>query len=138
MRTEPRAPRLAEDGFSLIEVLIAMVILAVGLLGLEALGIGVAKSLGRAERQNTMAANAVAAMERAQHTIRLSPGAVTTGNSCGPDADSGMYVCTEVQTSATLGTVPERTARVTVSVSRSAESTDSYRVISYVFDPDLP
>jgi prepilin-type N-terminal cleavage/methylation domain-containing protein len=138
VRTEPRASRLAEDGFTLIEVLVAMVILSVGLLGLEALGIGVAKSLGRAERQNTMAANAVGAMERAQHRIRLAPGAVTTGNSCGSDADSGMYVCTDVQTWASLGTIPRRTARVMVSVSRSVGSTDSYSVTSYVFDPALP
>lgn len=138
MRTEPHRPRFSEDGFSLIEVLIAMVILAVGLLGLEALGIGVAKSLGRAERQNTMAADAVAAMERAQHQIRLANGAPTPGNSCRSDSDGGMYVCTDVQTSESLNTVQRRTARVVVRVSRSVGSTDTYSVTSHVFDPALP
>lgn len=48
--TEAAGPRLDRDGFTLIEVLIAMVILAVGLLALEAMAIGASQSIATANR----------------------------------------------------------------------------------------
>jgi len=60
--TEP-SPR-ADAGFSLIEVLIAMIILSVGLLALEALGIGAARTVRRAQVQSNYAATAQDLMER--------------------------------------------------------------------------
>ena len=48
--TEAGAPRSDRAGFTLIEVLIAMVILAVGLLGLEAMAIGASRSIAAANR----------------------------------------------------------------------------------------
>lgn len=69
MSTDVRAER-REGGFTLIEVLIAMMILAVGLLGLEALGIGVARGVGRAERRSAQAVVAADTMERMVSRIR--------------------------------------------------------------------
>ncbi|MFL5385841.1 MAG: type IV pilus modification protein PilV [Longimicrobiaceae bacterium] len=69
MATEP-SPR-ADAGFSLIEVLIAMIILSVGLLALEALGIGAARTVRRASVQSDYAATAQDLMERTLVRISL-------------------------------------------------------------------
>lgn len=58
------------EGFTLIEVLIAMVILSVGLLGLEALGIGAARANAVAERQSRHAVIAADSLESALHQLR--------------------------------------------------------------------
>lgn len=60
----------SEGGFTLIEVLVAMVILAIGLLGLEALGIGAARSLALAERQSSYVTLASDSLESALHQLR--------------------------------------------------------------------
>jgi prepilin-type N-terminal cleavage/methylation domain-containing protein len=59
-----------EDGFTLIEVLVAMVILALGLLGLEALGIGAARSIALADRQSDHATIASDSLESAMYQLR--------------------------------------------------------------------
>lgn len=58
------------EGFTLIEVLVAMVILALGLLGLEALGIGAARSIALAERQSDYATIASDSLESALFQLR--------------------------------------------------------------------
>ena len=68
MRTTP-AERT--DGFTLIEVVVAMVILALGLLGLEALGIGAARSIAIADRQSSYATIASDSLDSALHQLRL-------------------------------------------------------------------
>lgn len=84
-----------EDGFTLIEVLVAMVVLAVGLLAVQALGIGAARSVSRAEQQSEVTAAVVAALERRDAAVRsggVLPGA---GESC--DADPAeVEVCIAV------------------------------------------
>jgi prepilin-type N-terminal cleavage/methylation domain-containing protein len=65
-RTQPAS----EAGFTLIEVLVAMIILAVGLLGLEAMGIGAARSVVMAERQSEYATLASDSLESALHQLR--------------------------------------------------------------------
>lgn len=71
MATEP-TPR-ADAGFSLIEVLIAMIILSVGLLALEALGIGAARTVRRAEVQSDYAAIAQDLLEQTMVRITQAP-----------------------------------------------------------------
>ena len=136
----PKAP-LGEEGFTLIEVLAAMVILAVGLLALEALGIGAARSLALAETGNELVAAGTTAMENAQQKVRrelaASPPAVITGESCASEALT-LTVCTEVQTRSSLGTIPAGNARVTVTVSTTRTGTLPFSITSYVFDPTLP
>jgi prepilin-type N-terminal cleavage/methylation domain-containing protein len=65
-----RAELSDRSGFTLVEVLVAMVILAVGLLGLEALGIGVVRSLSLAQRQSQYATLASDSLESALHQLR--------------------------------------------------------------------
>lgn len=62
--------RRETDGFTMIEVLVAMVILALGLLGLEALGIGAARSIALADRQSGYATIASDSLESALHQLR--------------------------------------------------------------------
>lgn len=69
MATETRA-RSGEEGFTLIEVLVAMLILAFGLLGLEALGIGAARSVAMADRQSEFATLAATSLEEALELLR--------------------------------------------------------------------
>lgn len=69
MRTD-QAARRPEAGFTLIEVLAAMIILAVGLLGLEALGIGAARMITVADRQSDYATLASDSLESALHQLR--------------------------------------------------------------------
>ena len=72
MATETAAPR-PDAGFSLIEVLIAMIILSVGLLALEALGIGAARSVRRAQVQSNYATTAQGLLEQTLVTISQAP-----------------------------------------------------------------
>lgn len=66
------------EGFTLIEVLVAMVILAVGLLALESMGIGAARMVARADRQSEYTAMATADLEAALNQFRTT-GAVGGG-----------------------------------------------------------
>lgn len=61
--TEPRRLR-GREGFTLVEVLVAMVILAVGLLALESMGIGAARMVARADRESEFTALAADRLER--------------------------------------------------------------------------
>lgn len=69
MRTEP-VVKGPEAGFTLIEVLAAMIILAVGLLALEALGIGAARMVTVADRQSGYATLGSDSLESALHQLR--------------------------------------------------------------------
>lgn len=62
--------KAAVGGFTLIEVLVAMVILAVGLLALEALGISAARSVAQANWRDQYASKATAELEQAVYLIR--------------------------------------------------------------------
>lgn len=139
MHTERTVRLASREGFTLIEVLVAMVILSVGLLGLEALGIGAARSLASAETKNELVAAATTAMEETQKEIRDATAAapVVAGQTCETPTGSRLYICTTIQTSATAG-VPARTARVTVAASKNGTSGNPFTVTSYVYDPLLP
>lgn len=72
MPTEPMQSA-RERGFTLIEVLIAMVILSIGLLGLEALGIMGVRSVAHAERISRSVAEGGQYMEQGIQSLRRSP-----------------------------------------------------------------
>jgi type IV pilus modification protein PilV len=84
--TEPAAR--GDAGFSLIEVLIAMIILSVGLLALESLGIGAARTVRRAQVQSTYTATAADLMERTLVRIQQAPaGAIADTAFTGPSGE---------------------------------------------------
>ena len=133
MTTEPTRAGLGEEGFSLIEVVVAMVILAVGLLALEALGIGAARSINTANRQSELAVAATGALEARIREVRANPSGVATSQGCGTDAVSGFYVCSGVTV-----IVGESMARVTATAQRTPDDDETFQVGSYVFHPDIP
>jgi prepilin-type N-terminal cleavage/methylation domain-containing protein len=103
--------RRSDAGFTMIEVLIAMVLLAVGLLSLEAVGIGAARLNARAERQSAYVARATGQMESALRDVRrvqaltaatptpvtLPDGAVMTTTLTASDGD-GVAATSELYT----------------------------------------
>ncbi len=91
MSSDPVA-RSGREGFTLVEVLVAMVILAIGLLALEALGIGAARAVARADVQSEYTALATARVE--ETLVRIRQGLpLNTGVL---DAAGGATVTTEV------------------------------------------
>lgn len=82
-RSRLRRRASGREGFTLIEVLVAMVILAVGLLALESMGIGAARMVARADRQSEYTAMATAELEAALNQFRetgtVSPSTRTDG-----------------------------------------------------------
>lgn len=69
MQTEAQARGMGRQGFTLVEVLVSMIILAVGLLALESLAIGGARMVARAERETQYTALATEHLERALERI---------------------------------------------------------------------
>jgi type IV pilus modification protein PilV len=102
VNTDPRR-HPAEQGFTLIEVMIAMVILAVGLLGLEALGVGAARMVNRAERENAMAAIAADTLERTLGRVRAT--GVANVNQQFDNTPTGDSIRLSVQNTGRLTTV---------------------------------
>lgn len=96
-----------DAGFTLIEVLVAMVILSIGLLGLEALGIGVVRAIARADRQSEYTAAASRYLEDAQSALRRGTM---------PPAACGIEVSSRATVSRTVTRVTPRLYRVTVAV----------------------
>lgn len=136
MRTES-LPSRGAAGFTLIEVLVAMLILAVGLLGLEALAIGAARSVNRAERLSRYAFVASDTLERTLGRIRRGDAVATgttrflIGNSAGPDS-----VRLAVSNAAVVGANTLWTVSVTVVPSprsRILARADSFRVEGHVY-----
>ena len=107
MTTDVAAPT-GREGFSLVEVLVAMVILAIGLLALEALGIGAARAVARADVQSEYTALATQQMEETLMRIRQGV-TLNTGESVVGDATVDVQVVPE-----TVGTSRAYTVTVTV------------------------
>jgi prepilin-type N-terminal cleavage/methylation domain-containing protein len=119
----------SRDGFTLIEVLVAMVILAVGLLGLEALGIGAARSVALAERNSRAAEVAQRYLEDA--IVQLRAGDVP-GECDNVLLANGMRVAREV--------VPGERSSVTVTIlpRSGGVAAQPYTITSYVFRQAVP
>lgn len=128
MRTDLQARRRVrgQDGFTLIEVLIAMVILAVGLLGLEALGIGAAKLVGRAERQGDYIAAATTRLETTMAQLRNTAGPTPPAEST--ENIPGASLRTQATSAGRLWTIT-----VTITPTDSAHVKDTYVLSGNVF-----
>jgi len=80
------SPSRSESGFSLIEVVVAMLILAVGFLGLQALTISAIRSVGVGHERTEHAVFASSLLEEGMRQVR-------SANDCsvaGPNAGSGL------------------------------------------------
>ena len=139
MATETLASHgVGEEGFTLIEVLVAMLILAVGLLGLEALGIGAARSITRADRQDQTTMAAVRTVEMRIQEIRRTAPAVNTQEVCATDPLFRSYVCSRILTRTELASLPEKTARIAVTVRDSLSAPVHLNMTTHVLDARLP
>lgn len=140
MHADPalRAPR-GNEGFTLIEVTIAMVILAVGLLSLEALGIGAARVVTLSEKQGRYATLAASTMETMRNDIRADPAALPIDQTTYVLVGGGDTAA--VKREATKQDVKQ--ARLTVTVSPKSPGPRLVRAApvvlnSYLFDPRIP
>lgn len=108
MPTKP--PRMAEkQGFTLIEVLIALVILAIGILGLEALGIYAIRAVAQADRNSRSAAVATLYLEDGLQKIRVGRRPRSCSKTLVPSLDA-------VSRTATISTVPSTPSMIEVTV----------------------
>lgn len=118
------------EGFTLIEVLIAMVILAIGLLALESMGIGAARLVARADRQSEYTAMATADLEAALNQFR------TAGAVAGGSRNEGPATVSRVVTplaGATTGGVTFTSVMVQVTVApRSGQNHLSFTPVTVV------
>lgn len=105
--TEPAAR--GDAGFTLIEVLIAMVILAVGLLAVEALGIGAARAVQRARVQSAYTALATDELEQTMVLIDMSPDTTLATRSYTVPSNSGATSGARLTRTATRGDIPNTT-----------------------------
>ena len=121
------------SGFTLVEVLVALVILAVGLLGLEALGIVAVRSVALANRNSRSAAVATRYLEDAlqqiqQDTARPLP-------CTAKQLSNGDLVTRTVA----IATTPSQASRVVVTVTPEPRGTvpRPYTVSGYVYFPEV-
>jgi prepilin-type N-terminal cleavage/methylation domain-containing protein len=124
------AARRPQGGFTIIEVLIALVILAVGLLALEAMGIGAARLVRRAELQSEFTTAATAQLEQTVGLIRAD------GNPAANQVTAIPGGSMRTQTAA-AGVAPGQLWTVTVTVTPTASNvmaaSDSIRLSTNVY-----
>lgn len=106
-----------------------MIILSVGLLGLEALAIGAARSVASAQHRTMLAAAATQEIEARVQAIRSNPSGVSNGASCRDEAAVQIRICTTIASPTGLPGL----RRVTVQVQRLVGQPLPYSVSSYVF-----
>jgi prepilin-type N-terminal cleavage/methylation domain-containing protein len=124
-----------QSGFTLIEVLVALVILAVGLLALEALGIYAARSVSLAQRQSTYALTASQHLEAAVDSVERAGASFPCGTSSWPDAETGDVVRRDIQ-----GAVNRRniTVEVLPATGSGLVRPDTFTLVTDVFVPNAP
>jgi prepilin-type N-terminal cleavage/methylation domain-containing protein len=109
------APR-GREGFTLVEVLVAMVILAIGLLALEALGIGASRAVARADLQSEYTSLATARMEetllRVRQGLPLNTGVTQVGNTTVTTTVAQAAVGTRQQYTVTVNVAPRTSANL--------------------------
>ncbi len=122
MRTETEAvgPRPDRGGFTLIEVLIAMLILAVGLLALEAMAIGASQSIATANR---MTEYTLIASQRLETVLEQARDPNQNPVSVDDVLANGTLVSTNVQTNAQGAAGTLFTVTVTVTPPTGASNT---------------
>ena len=130
--TTRRPPIAGQQGFTLIEVLIALVILAVGLLALEGLGIYAVRAVAQADRNSRAATVATLYLEDALQQIRTDriPGSCTN-----KVLSNGDVVSRSVLVSPAFS-VPSRVS-VTVTPASRGKVEQPYAISGYGYSPRL-
>ena len=135
--------RRSEGGFTLIEVLVALLILTIGLLGLEALGIGAARTLAMSEKQSQVTSLAATAMEELRAGITNST--VTLPNTTDSTATVVATLGDTVVVSRIRQPIATNRARLTVRVApkttrtgRAVVQAKAVRLDSYIWHTRLP
>ena len=127
-----------ESGFTLIEVLAAMLILAVGLLGLEALGIGASRAVTLSGKQSRYATLASQQMESLRHNVRSG----TFRSTRGGQNDATLPGNDVVRIVDSVNVLSDRRAALMVKVYPTTQGNrlvraDTLRIVSYMFQPNL-
>lgn len=115
----------SERGFTLIEVVVALVLLAVGLLGLQGLALAAVRTTAVAERNTRAAAIATEYLESAVQLVRHGQ---TPPQLCVMLADGGRV-------SRAVDLADPRAPKVTVVVTLAGTPPRPYSLSSYVFSP---
>ena len=126
-------PARPDAGFTMIEVLIAMVILAIGLLAVESLGIGAARSVQRARVQSAYSALATDELEQAMVTIGNAPTTPIADRSYTVAAGSGATSGARV--SRTAGFAPVAGTTATFPTARAGTALNLWTVTVRVLPP---
>lgn len=125
-----------EAGFTLIEVLAAMVVLAVGLLTVQALGIVAARTITRAERQSELTAAMVSAVERRDAAARAGSPPSAGATACEVGLTSGVEVCTSI-TGGDAGSSPPL-LRFELRAAHLADASGNDSLLWFPYAPPLP
>ena len=128
MKRELQARMRDQGGYTLVEVVVALIILSVGLLGLEALGIGASRMVNRAQRQSEYTEAAANLVENAIATIR--------NNQTPADATATHQGATLALTSTRAGDMWTVTVKITPpTTTKLFSASDTSRITSSVFRP---
>lgn len=135
--TRPNDRPPANAGFSLLEVLVAMVILSVGLLALEGVAVGAARTSAHASRRSTYTAVATDALERTMSALR--EGQAQPASSIAISNTSGRTIAYAAVTVVDNGVLaapspPQRRYDVSVKVTPvlAADAADSVSLVASV------
>jgi prepilin-type N-terminal cleavage/methylation domain-containing protein len=116
----PVPARTDRAGFTLIEVLIAMVVLAVGLLALESLAIGASRSIATANRMTEYTLIASQQLETVQQRVRLSQNPPSGDQVLANGTRVSTVVASNVQGASTLWTITVTVTPPSVGVGNAA------------------
>jgi prepilin-type N-terminal cleavage/methylation domain-containing protein len=131
-------PAGGRAGFSLIEIVMALVLLAIGLLGVEALGVYASRLIARAEKSTVMIAAATDTLERTVIHIRqgdIATPPLSQSYTLGTGDTVGLKVTRSLISNASTGTPYLWTVQVSVYPKRRGtllQRSDSVGMISNV------
>ena len=131
MTTDAAAASI-QKGFTLIEVLIALVILAVGLLALEGLGIYAVRAVAQADRNSRAATVATLYLEDALQQIRTDRKPLSCPSTVLPNGD----LVNRTVVPSTSFSVPWR-VRVTVTPASRGRVEQPYAITGYGYSPRM-
>jgi prepilin-type N-terminal cleavage/methylation domain-containing protein len=130
---------LPRDGYTLVEVMVAMVILAIGVLLLQAGAIAAARAVVFADKQTDYAMAAASSMEKLRYDVLVPPGGIGTATRSTNIAVGGGRDSATVVDSVTYVAARKRllVVRVNPRGSRTYARPPSLRITAYLYDTRL-